>query len=230
MSTTADEEPTENLPPSDEQAEPTEPAPEEPQRKGRKGSFLREIPILVVVALVIAILIKAFLVQAFYIPSGSMEPTLVPGDRVLVNKVVYRFGDVHRGDVIVFQNPDQTLLPKRNWLGAALHWLGEGLGFEQPENEDLIKRVIGLPGDSVESRDGQVYVNGRKLDEPYLAPGTTTSMSQTWHVPSGDLFVLGDNRGNSADSRFFGFVPRTDVIGKAFVIIWPPSDAGGLGG
>lgn len=203
--------------------------PEDKPKKERGGSFLREVPILVAIALVIAILIKTFLVQAFYIPSGSMEPTLTPGDRVLVNKVVYRIGDIHRGDVIVFQNPDQARLPKRSWFGAVLHWLGEGLGFAQPEDEDLIKRVIGLPGDTVQARGGRVYVNGKKLDEPYLPPDTSTVMSRAYRVPPNDLFVLGDNRGNSADSRFFGFVPTGKVIGKAFVVIWPPSDLGGLG-
>jgi len=198
--------------------------------KKRKGSFLREIPILVLIALVIAILVKTFLVQAFYIPSGSMEPTLQVGDRVLVSKLTYRFGDIHRGDVIVFQNPDSQKVPERNWFSAALHWLGQGLGFHQPEDEDLIKRVIGLPGDTVEARDAQVYVNGLKLSEPYLPAGTVTNMSRAWTVPTGNLFVLGDNRAYSADSRFFGFVPESKVIGKAFVIIWPPSDMGGLGG
>jgi signal peptidase I len=207
-----------------------ETAPEAGREKPRKGSFLREIPILVLIALVIAILVKTFLVQAFYIPSGSMEPTLQVGDRVLVNKLAYHLGDIHRGDVIVFQNPDPAQVPKRNWFSAAVHWLGQGLGFQQPEDEDLIKRVIGLPGDTVTARDGQVYVNGEKISEPYLAPDTTTSMSRSWTVPSGDLFVLGDNRANSADSRFFGFVPKGKVIGRAFVIIWPPSDMGGLGG
>ncbi len=201
-----------------------------PSGDRRKASFLREVPVLVLIALALAILIKTFVVQAFYIPSESMTPTLQVGDRVLVNKVVYKVGDIHRGDVIVFQNPDQTQLPHRNWLGAALHWLGEGLGLQQPENEDLIKRVIGLPGDTVEARNGRVYVNGRPLSEPYLPPGTTTVMSRTYRVPPGDLFVLGDNRGNSADSRVFGFLPERDVIGKAFVIIWPPSDIGRLGG
>ncbi len=214
-----------------EAAQPEAPAAAPAPSRGRRpGSFLREVPALVLIALALAILIKTFVVQAFYIPSESMLPTLQVGDRVLVNKVVYKVGDIHRGDVIVFQNPDQTQLPRRNWLSAALHWLGEGLGLQQPENEDLIKRVIGLPGDTVEARNGRVYVNGRPLSEPYLPPGTTTVMSRTYHVPPGDLFVLGDNRGNSADSRVFGFLPEHDVIGKAFVIIWPPSDIGRLGG
>ncbi|MEW6059666.1 MAG: signal peptidase I, partial [Actinomycetota bacterium] len=204
--------------------------PEGAPKKERKRSFLREIPILVLIALAIAILVKTFLIQAFYIPSVSMEPTLVPGDRVLVNKLAYRFGDIHRGDVIVFQNPDPTKIPDRSWIGSVLHWLGEGLGFHQSEDEDLIKRVVGLPGDTVEARDGYVYVNGERLTEPYLPEGTTTVMPRSWTVPPGNLFVLGDNRSNSGDSRLFGFVPEDNVIGKAFVIIWPPSNIGRLGG
>jgi signal peptidase I len=198
----------------------------------RRGSFLREVPVLILIALVVAVLIKTFLVQAFYIPSASMEPTLMPGDRVLVNKLVYRFGDVHRGDVIVFENPDLSQIPNRNWVEGVLHWLGEGLGVAQPENEDLIKRVIGLPGDTVEIRDHTVSVNGRPLTEPYLTAQARASMGDFGPVtvPNRALFVMGDNRGNSADSRFgLGSVPEDNVIGRAFVIVWPPSDAGGLG-
>ncbi|HEX9122113.1 MAG TPA: signal peptidase I [Actinomycetota bacterium] len=201
-------------------------------REERRGSFFREVPFLVLIALVVAVLIKTFLVQAFFIPSASMEPTLMPGDRVLVNKFVYRFGDIHWGDVIVFENPDASQVPNRNWIGGALHWLGEGLGVAQPENEDLIKRVIGLPGDTVEIRGHTVSVNGDPLTEPYLTPSARAAMADFGPVtvPANALFVMGDNRGNSADSRFsLGTVPEDKVIGRAFVIIWPPSDLGGLG-
>src|SRR5438093_4408895 len=137
-----------------------EPAPESDRGRGSdqaepedededRHSFLREIPILVILALAVALFIKTFLVQAFFIPSSSMEPTLMPGDRVLVNKLAYRFGDLHRGDVVVFQNPNEAALPDRNAFEALFHWLGEGLVFQQPENEDLIKRVIGLPGETI---------------------------------------------------------------------------------
>jgi signal peptidase I len=204
----------------------------EPAREHR-GSFLREVPVLVLIALAVAVLIKTFLVQAFYIPSASMEPTLMPGDRVLVNKVVYRFGDIHHGDVVVFSNPDISQLPERNWIEGVVHWLGEGLGVAQPENEDLIKRVIGLPGDTVEIRNHTVSVNGEPLNEPYLTPAAVQAMQDFGPITvrPGHLFVMGDNRGNSADSRFgLGQVPEDDVIGRAFVIVWPPSDVGGLGG
>ena len=210
----------------------------EPQR-GRhrkeredRGSFLREVPALVLIALVVAILIKTFLVQAFFIPSASMEPTLVPGDRVLVNKLAYRFGDIHRGDVVVFSNPQVVSATDRNWFQGVIHWLGEGIGVAQPPDEDLIKRVIGLPGDTVQIRGHAVFVDGQRIAEPYLTAQAKASMQDFGpeRVPPGQLFVMGDNRGNSADSRFtLGPVPERDVIGKAFVIIWPPSDVGGLG-
>ncbi len=207
------------------------PAPDTKPKGGSKRSFLREMPVLVGVALVLAILLKTFLVQAFWIPSPSMEPTLKYGDRVLVNKVVYHLRDIHRGDIIVFSNPHPEQVPDRGMIGGFLHWLGEGIGAAQPENEDYIKRVIGLPGDAVEEREGSVYVNGEKVDEPYLPQGVTTSMNGVvFHVPADHLFVMGDNRGDSADSRsFLGYIPLDNVIGKAFVRIWPPSRWAGLG-
>jgi signal peptidase I len=203
--------------------------PEEDEDEDRH-SFLREVPVLVLLALALALFIKTFLVQAFFIPSSSMEPTLVPGDRVLVNKLAYRFGDLHRGDVVVFENPNEAALPDRNAVEALFHWLGEGLGFQQPENEDLIKRVIGLPGDTIVIRDHTVVVNDDPITEPYLTKEALDSMSDYGPVtvPRGELFVMGDNRGNSSDSRVIGFVPEGNVVGRAFVIIWPPGDAGGL--
>jgi signal peptidase I len=203
---------------------------EELEEDEDRHSFLREIPVLVLLALVVALFIKTFLVQAFFIPSSSMEPTLMPGDRVLVNKLAYRFGDLHRGDVVVFQNPNEAALPDRNAVEALFHWLGEGLGLQQPENEDLIKRVIGLPGDTIAIRDHTVVVNDDPIAEPYLTKEVLGSMSDYGPVtvPRGELFVLGDNRGNSSDSRVIGFVPEGNVVGRAFVIIWPPGDAGGL--
>lgn len=204
--------------------------PEGPRRK-EHPPLIREVPILVLISLVVAILIKSFLVQAFFIPSSSMEPTLLPGDRVLVNKLAYRLDDVDRGDVVVFENPNPALLPDRSILGSVFHWLGEGLGFAQPEDEDLIKRVIGVAGDSVEIRNRTVHVNGEALAEPYVTRDARAAMGDYGPVtvPEGMLFVLGDNRGNSADSRAIGFVPEDRVVGRAFVIIWPPSDLGGLG-
>jgi signal peptidase I len=212
----------------------TEAAPEttlgrDEPRHAKPTSFLRELPVLIAIALVLAILIKAFVVQAFYIPSESMEPTLEIGDRVLVNKVVYEIGDVHRFDIIVFSNPHPVEGSSRGPIGAFFHWLGEGLGLARPANEDYIKRVIGLPGETVEIRDHTVHVNGKPLDEPYLTAEARASMLDYGpvEVPVDSYFVLGDNRGHSGDSRFgLGFIPVNKVVGKAFVIVWPPSDFG----
>jgi signal peptidase I len=201
------------------------------EKRSRFG-FLGSLPALILLALVIAVLVKSFLIQAFYIPSPSMEPTLVKGDRVFVNKFVYDFGDVHRGDVIVFSDPEGSTVD-RGLVGGFVHWLGEGIGVAQPENEDFIKRVIGLPGETLEIHDHTVYIDGKALAEPYLTDAARRANGDFGpiQVPQGKLFVMGDNRGNSLDSRFgLGFVPIDKVIGRAFVIIWPPSDVGGLGG
>jgi signal peptidase I len=193
----------------------------------RERGFWRELPVLIVIALVIAILIKTFLVQAFYIPSQSMEPTLRPGDRVLVCRICTHLTDIHRGDVIVFSDPHPAPDGGRGVIGAFLHWLGEGIGVAQPENPDFIKRVIGLPGDTVEITGGVVFVNGQRLDEPYLDPQRDDRSFPKETVPDGMLYVLGDNRAHSGDSRFeppegLGWVPIDVVIGKAFVTVWPP--------
>jgi len=204
----------------------------EPEVEGARGGsgwrFLRELGIPMLIALVIAILLKTFLVQAFYIPSGSMEPTLMPGDRILVNRLAYRLGDIERGDVIVFADPTPT--PQhRGVIDRMVHWLGEAIGVVRPADDDFIKRVIALPGETWEIRDGVTYVDGRKLDEPYVngaAPDTRSFGPET--VPDGMLFVMGDNRGQSGDSRFpppsgLGYIPIDRVIGQAFVVVWPPS-------
>jgi signal peptidase I len=227
------EEPTPRTNESDAQA-PLEPAPDttRPPGAGRSRRFVGSTPFLIVIAIAVAIVVKTFLIQAFYIPSASMVPTLQIGDRVFVNKLAYDLGDIGRGDVIVFANPNPGASPDRGIMGGFLHWLGEGIGFAQPEDEDFIKRVIGLPGETIDIRDNVVLVNGSPLDEPYLTPLARQANGDGMHfeVPAGSLFVMGDNRGNSADSRYgLGFVPVDKVIGKAFVVIWPPSDMGGLG-
>jgi signal peptidase I len=197
---------------------------EEPAPKHRHPlvQFLRELPGLLLMAFALALLIKMFLIQAFFIPSGSMVPTLEPGDRVLVVKVPYWFGDPHRGDIIVFRKTDKlgTAEPDRGVVGGVLDWLGEGLGFQPPAHPDYIKRVIGLPGDVVWANKGEVFVNGRSIEEPYLGQRTDDFDKTT--VPEGKLFVMGDNRSNSLDSRGgLGFVPIQDVVGKAYLTIWP---------
>jgi signal peptidase I len=209
----------------------------------RKNPFLRflgELPGLILMALVLAILIKTFLVQAFYIPSPSMDPTLQRNDRVLVSKIPYYLGEPARGDVIVFSEPDPKRQPDRGAVGGALHWLWEKIGVQQPDHEDYIKRVIGLPGDTVVAKNNKVYVNGERLDEPYVhQPTQWPSGVGKVEVPEGMLFVMGDNRSNSLDSRYglgvrdpeqggVGFVPIDSVIGKAFVIVWPVDRMGGI--
>jgi signal peptidase I len=189
-----------------------------------RRSFLRELPILFIVALAVAIVLKTFVVQAFFIPSSSMEPTLEPGDRVLVQKVVY---GPDRGDVIVFSDPQGRPGPDRGIVGGFVHWLSSTLGIERPEHEDFIKRVIGLPGETVELRDGRLFVDGVRIREPYLKGAVDTRDYGPVKVPEGALFVLGDNRLNSNDSRFgLGFVPVDKVVGRAFAIVWPPSRVG----
>ena len=220
-------------------------------RESSGGSFFRELPFLVLIAFVLALLIKAFLVQAFYIPSGSMQHTLELRDRVLVNKLVYRFRDIHRGEIVVFNGldnftPETQIAPPSNGLQRVLRSISGAVGVGAPNEKDFIKRVIGIPGDR-----GACCTNGHvtvqppggqqvQLDEPYLfeddklvfcdagtgdakcpagAPGVL--------VPKGRLWVMGDHRGYSSDSRAHitdanhGTVPISKVIGRAFVIVWP---------
>ena len=218
---------------ADRPADDADPSQAEHPAEEHAPRFWRELPILLVLALAIAILLKTFLVQAFYIPSISMSPTLEKGDRILVCRICVRVGGIDRGDVIVFSDPHPGPGVDRGPIGAALHWLGEGIGVAQPENEDFIKRVVGLPGDVVELHDGELFVNGEQVQEPYLNPEIDTSPYPPTTVPDGMLFVLGDNRAHSGDSRFeppvgVGFVPEDAVIGKAFVIVFPPSRWGWL--
>jgi signal peptidase I len=149
----------------------------------------------IVIALLISFFIITFVVQAFYIPSGSMLPTLKPGDRIFANKFIYRFREPRRQEIIVFKWPVD---PKRRF----------------------IKRLIGLPGDRVKIVEGQVYVNDKPLEEDYTLERSYTDFPEV-KVPKGHYFMLGDNRNNSEDSRFWGFVPQENIVGKAFVIFWP---------
>lgn len=172
--------------------------------------------VVIGVALVVALGIRQFVFQPFWIPSGSMEDTLDIGDRVLVNKASYRFHDIRHGDVVVFKQPS-------TWP------LGESV-------KDLIKRVIALPGDEVYIHDCSVWLNGNKLVEPYT-DGKCTEPAESvldadgdgkFVVPAKMLFVMGDNRTGSTDSRYNGFVPKKDVLGRAFVVIWPRKHWGWL--
>jgi signal peptidase I len=192
----------------------------------RRLTFWQELPILVVVALILAVIVKTFLFQAFYIPSGSMLDTLDINDRVLVNKLSFKVGDVQRGQVVVFEQ-DNGDEPDENLVQTLLRNLGESIGLSTPE-ADLIKRVIGLPGDTIEIRDNQVLVNDVAIAEPYLRSGSRMGDFGPLVVPEGEYFVMGDNRSSSQDSRAIGPVEESRLIGRAFVIIWPPSHWSGL--
>ncbi len=157
-------------------------------------------------AALLSLVIIVFIVQAFFIPSGSMEPTLRTGDRILVSKFTYRIWEIRRGDIIVFRYP---LNP----------------------NKDFVKRVVGLPGERIEMKDGLVQINNRPLSEVYptALPGGDRACSSNYGpetVPTGSVFVLGDNRCNSEDSRFFGFVPIKNIVGRALAVYWPPDRLG----
>jgi signal peptidase I len=231
-----------------------------PPRKAKGGAFrfLRELPVLIGLALLIALLIKAFLVQAFYIPSASMEPTLTRGDRVLVNKLSYRFGEPKRGDVVVFRDPypdpcksddpDIDRSACNRGIGrTVLNWFAEVFGLPTGDTRDFIKRIVALPGETIQMHEGDVYV----CDDPGCVPldkkgdprdgelvdfeHTTTEGPQkddesmpAFTVPKDEYYVLGDNRANSQDSRTFRGIGREDIVGKAFVLVWPVSRFDGL--
>ncbi|MDT3443790.1 MULTISPECIES: signal peptidase I [unclassified Pseudofrankia] len=205
-------------------------------REDGRGSFLRELPVLVLIAFVLALLIKALLVQAFWIPSESMERTLLINDRVLVNKVVYHFRDVHRGDIVVFngdgtgfQSHESVIAPPSNGFSRFVRGTQNLLGLGAPSDKDFIKRVIGVGGDTVSccDSDNRVMVNGKALDEPYVFENDFQPFAPV-KVPDGRLWVMGDHRGASSDSRANGTIPTSAVVGRAFVRVWPLSRFGFL--
>ena len=182
------------------------------------GRLLREWGPVLFAAVVIALFVRLVLVQAYHIPSASMVPTLEEGDRVVVNRLSYQFGEVGRGQVVVFKKPQGS-----------------------SGQNDLIKRIIGLPGETIRFADNQVYVNGLRLEEPYLAeqdstrprltiPGCaqTTPAPDTCVVPEGTIFMMGDNRLGSSDSRVFGPIEIDSVVGRAFLRVWPLNNLGEL--
>jgi signal peptidase I len=195
---------------------------------GRRRPLWAELPVLTFIALALAIGIKSLLVQAFYIPSESMTPTLQVNDRVLVNRLAYRFGEPQRGQVVVFVQRDPNAVPDPGPLGLVQRAVAQGLGNAPPGSEDLIKRVVGVAGDTVEGRDGRLVVNGKPVAEPYLEPGTETSSFGPVRIRPGHVFVMGDNREDSLDSRRFGQVPEDDLVGRAVVLLWPFDSVGGL--
>ncbi len=225
---------------SEDEQRDGQPVPSPRRRRRRRRSLLRELPVLIVVALTLALVIKTFVIQAFYIPSSSMEKTLEIGDRILINKLVYDFRGIHRGDIVVFDgngswdfNPPSSQNIVSRFFGDV-----EGIIGISHDSDIYIKRVIGLPGDHVACCDaqGRVTVNGVALNEKsYVYPGEAPSQQRfNITVPAGRLWVMGDHRLVSYDSRGHmgdpggGTIPESAVLGRAFVIIWPPSRWGFL--
>lgn len=205
-------------------------APRHRAEKRKSGwSFFAELPVLVLVAFVLALLLKTFLVQAFYIPSESMVPTLQVGDRVLVNKLAHDFREPRRGEVVVFRRDNGFIGPDGggNPVTGVFRSLASGLGFVQDGEKDFIKRIMALPGETIEMRGGVVYVDGEPMPEAsaedggYLSRPDVVDFGPTT-VPEGHYFLMGDNRPNSSDSRSsLGMIPAEDIVGRAFAIVWP---------
>lgn len=187
---------------TDADVEPTPPPAAEDSKREIGGGVRNAVEWVAIVAgaLVVALLVKTFLIQAFFIPSLSMFPTLAEGDRVLVNKLSYRLHDVNRGDMVVFERPN---------------------GQPESDIKDLIKRVVGLGGETIEARDGVVYIDGERLAEPYLVDGMRTENLAEQEVPAGQVWVMGDNRTGSSDSRVFGPIDEDTIVGRAFIRVWP---------
>jgi len=204
--------PADTTPPDTTEAEP----PDGTKKPSSTRKTVIEWVVLIGAALLIALVVKTFLFQAFYIPSDSMYPTLKTNDRVIVNKLSYKLHPVHRGDIVVFKTPK----------GA------DGKPID-PTIKDLIKRVIGLPGETISSRNGQVTINGTPLPESYLPKGTVTDCAKfvpdcfpKGPLPKNEYFVMGDNRGGSRDSRYFGAISKGEIVGRAFIRVWPLSRIG----
>jgi signal peptidase I len=183
--------------------------------------------LLIVLATIIALVLRAFVAQAFTIPSASMSPQLFPGDRVLVSKLAYPMHDANRGDIVVFDCPPDAScadgVDDSSLVIRGLHGWLEAVGLRAPSTEEYIKRVVALPGETVEGRSGDVYIDGRRLVEPYLPASVTTSDFGPVEVGAIELWVLGDNRTNSSDSRVFGPVELDTVVGRATHRVWPPT-------
>ncbi len=229
------------------QRPPPQGAPSSGNPKRRWTSHLTDLPMLVIFAFLIAVLIKTFVVQAFFIPSGSMIPTLRVGDRVVVEKLTYHFRSPRVGDVVVFAQDLYGKQPSLPWYEDGRNFFRELVGLPSSSGvEDLIKRVVATGGDTIRysGHPRKLIVNGKQIPQPYVRGGVDVSsppltsheckrlkMQQAaagCRVPDGDIFVMGDNRGNSRDSRFIGPIPESKVVGRAFTIIWPWSHFSGL--
>ena len=195
---------------------------DEPTRKPLRHNAYRPVvewTIILIAVLLCTVVLRTYVVQSFSIPSLSMYPTLQVGDRIIVNKLSYDLHSIHRGDIVVFARPP----------------------LEDQEYSDLVKRVIGLPGETISSKGGHVYINGKRLDEPWLPPGPdsyTGALPGDPHpqfnlpgpikIPAGEYYVMGDNRTDSEDSRFFGPIPKSLIVGRAVAVVWPLSHIKGL--
>nr|WP_246054657.1 signal peptidase I [Klugiella xanthotipulae] len=208
-------------------------SPASPRRRGTL-TFIRDVIIILVLALIASFLVKTFLVRSFYIPSSSMEDTLQINDRILVNQLVPEVSAVHHGDVVVFTDPGGWLTPRAQEDPGPIQWFFEVIGLSPSDSDNhLVKRVIGLPGDNVMCCNtlGQLVINGEAIKEPYVKlPANTTKVSSIDFdiiVPKDSLWVMGDNRYSSQDSRYHmdqpggGSIPMDNVVGHAFIITWP---------
>jgi signal peptidase I len=187
--------------------------------------LLLEAILLVTTAVVLAVVLRAGVAEAFRIPSASMVPQLAVGDRVMVSRLAYRLHEPRRGDIVVFDCPPAAGCARpapRSLARRGADAVLEAVLLKEPHQEEYIKRVIGLPGETIEGRAGSVWVNGRRLVEPYLPPGTATTDFGPVTVRPDHLWVMGDNRGSSADSRVFGQIRQHTVVGRAHARVWPP--------
>lgn len=200
--------------------------PDEAPEPKRRRSFWSELPGLLLTALIIAVVIKTFLIQPFWIPSESMLPTIEVNDRVMVNKLAFKLGDVNRGDIVVFSNPlepeTEESIPE-----AVIRSVLEAVGIRTRGHDDLIKRVVGLPGETVQIQDGRLLVDGVAISEDYT-DHSLLGDAGPFEVDDKSVFVMGDNRDESFDSRRFGPIPMEHLVGRAFVIIWPIANISGL--
>lgn len=215
------------------EGEPAEPGlpPFAESTRASSISLAREIPILLLVAFLAAFGVRTLIFQAFYIPSPSMGcagcpvHTLEIDDKVVVSKISYRLHEPRRGDVVVFECPPQAACvrrpPSANPVSGAFRFVGERVGLVPPSTDDYIKRIVALPGETVEGRGGDVFIDGRLLDEPYLPDVVRTSDFGPIIVPPDNVWVLGDNRSNSGDSRVFGPIDRDSIVGRTVLRLLP---------
>ncbi len=206
------------------------------EKSGSTGRFLKEVAIVLLCALVLSVVVRTFFIQAFYVPSASMENTLLINDRILASKITTRISGVSRGEVVVFKDPGGWLPPSPNTAGPVSK-VFEFIGLlPSSSGDDLVKRAIGIAGDHVMccNTKGQIVLNGVGLDEPYIKPGNgTEQVPFDIVVPANSIFVMGDNRGSSADSRYHleqnnGGVPTDNVVGRVILKVWPIGQFGTL--